>query len=122
MRILIIEDEWIIAYDLNLILKSLGCDVVGTADNGNDAVRITQQLKPDVIFMDIKLKGLISGIDAAEIIMQRYGIPVIYVTAYYDADTMQRALSTNPVAYINKPFTEVELENVLNTAVNRKTS
>jgi YesN/AraC family two-component response regulator len=113
MKILIIEDEWIIAYDLKLILKGLGYNVVGTADNGKDALEYTKKMKPDIILVDIKLKGRMSGIEAAHHIFREYRIPVIYVTAFLDSETMQQAMLTHPIAYLNKPFTEPELEDAL---------
>jgi CheY-like chemotaxis protein len=120
MKILIIEDEWIIAHDLKLMLKTLGYNVLCSVDNGQDAVKITEQLKPDIIFMDIKLKGEISGIDAAEVILQRFGKSVIYITAYQDPETYLQAFKTKPIAYINKPFTDLELECALEKAVSSK--
>ena len=108
-NILIVEDESIIAKDIQHSLKKLGYTVVGVSSTGEDAIKLTEELKPDLILMDIMLKGDISGIDAAIQIREKYNIPIIYLTAYADESTLNRAKVSEPYGYILKPFKEIDL-------------
>ena len=103
-RILIVEDEGIVAADLENMLQKLGYTVVGTAASGEQAVEKAEETMPDLVLMDIRLKGPMDGIDAAEQITARFNIPVTYLTAYADETTLQRAKTTMPYGYILKPF------------------
>ncbi len=108
--VLIVEDETIVAADLALKLEQLGFEVVGTAAKGEEAVESAYRLKPEVVLMDIRLKGAMDGIEAAEAIQCRHNAPVvIYMTAYSDDATLERAKLTEPYGYILKPFEEREL-------------
>ena len=89
-KILIVEDESIIALDLQYGLKDLGYKVIGTTDNGQDAIDMAAEHLPDVVLMDIKLKGNMSGIEASEIISE-LGIAVVYLTANNDAETFNKS-------------------------------
>ena len=107
--ILIVEDEAIVAADLAAKLKRLGYEVAGMAASGEDAVAMAVDLRPDLILMDIRLKGAMDGIEAAELIRGKHDAPVIYLTAHSDAATLARAKLTGPFGYILKPFDERDL-------------
>ncbi len=109
-RVLIVDDEIIIARELETRLRSLGYEVVGLASSGGEAVRVASETKPDLILMDIVLKGEMDGIDAAGEIRRLCHAPVIYLTAHTDRRTLERAKVTEPFGYIVKPFSERELE------------
>ncbi|MDZ4171321.1 MAG: response regulator [Methanobacteriaceae archaeon] len=103
-KILIVEDEGLTAMELQRKLKSAGYDVPTFAFSGKEAIKKAEELKPDLVLMDIFLKGKIDGIDAANQIKKDLGIPIIYLTAHGDANTKERAKSTGPSAYLLKPF------------------
>lgn len=108
-RILVVDDEIIIARELEARLVALGYQVLGIASTGRGAVELTERSKPDLVLMDIVLRGDMDGIEAAAEIRMRWGIPVIYVTAFADEATLLRAKITEPFGYIVKPFSEREL-------------
>jgi len=103
-NILVIEDEAIVSKDIQQSLKKLGYNIVGSASTGEKAVILALETKPDLVLMDIMLKGDMSGIDAAEQIRNKLSIPVIYLTAYADENTLEKAKVTEPYGYIIKPF------------------
>ena len=104
--ILIAEDENIIAKDISKTLERLGYKVLGAVRNGEDIIAGTKNLKPDLVLMDIMLEGEMTGIEAAEKIMSSFDVPVIYLTALADNETLQRAKITEPFGYVLKPFDE----------------
>jgi AmiR/NasT family two-component response regulator len=104
--ILIVEDEQIAAIDLRETLLSLGFTVAGIVKSGEAAVEFVDNNVPDIILMDIHLAGEMSGIDAAEVILSRHTVPIIYVTAYADPELVERAKKTRPYGYIIKPYDE----------------
>ena len=107
--ILVVEDEAITAKDLQATLEDLGYAVCGTASSGAEAVQKAEADRPDLVLMDIVLQGTMDGIEAAQQIRTRLGIPVVYLTAHSDTETIRRASITEPYGYIVKPFTEREL-------------
>ena len=107
--ILIVEDEHIIAIDIQNSLEDLGYTIVGHADRGEDAVKKAEKLRPDLILMDIGLKGEMDGIEAAEQIRARVKLPVIFLTAFANQSTLDRARQAEPYGYVLKPFEEHEL-------------
>ncbi|MCA9426166.1 MAG: response regulator, partial [Candidatus Omnitrophica bacterium] len=109
-KILVVDDEIIIARELEMRLEGLGHQVVGIASSGPEAVQMANEKVPDLILMDIVLKGDMDGIEAATEIRRNRNIPVLYVTAYTDKETLERAAITEPFGYIVKPFSERELE------------
>jgi hypothetical protein len=103
-RILIVEDESIVALNIKNRLEGLGYAVVATSSSGEAAIQIVAQSLPDLVLMDIKLKGTIDGIEAAAQIRAHFQIPVVYLTAFSDEETVERAKLTEPYGYILKPF------------------
>ena len=118
-RILIVEDEIIVAQDIQKHLENLGFEVCGIASSGNQAIKKAKKTRPDLVLMDIVLKGDIDGIEAAEQIRSEDDIPVIYLTAYSDERTLQRAITTFPYGYLLKPLQERELRITLDMALYR---
>lgn len=115
--VLVVEDESIVAKDIQNSLKKLGYNVPSVENTGEDAIQAAGEHKPDLILMDIMLKGDISGIEAAEQIRQRYQIPVIFLTAYADESTLSKAKVTEPYGYIIKPFKEIDLHTSIEMAL-----
>lgn len=112
-EILIVEDERITAEDIRLSLGGLGYAVTGMASSGEEAIRKAEEPHPDLVLMDIVLGGDMDGIEAADRIRARFNIPVVYLTAYADEKTLERAKVTQPFGYILKPFDDKQnLENV----------
>jgi len=103
-RILIVEDESIIALELKTYLADLGYNVVDLAASGEQAIEAAGRYRPDLVLMDIILRGKMDGIEAAGQIRSRYGLPVIFLTAHTDDQTLQRAKVTDPFGYLIKPF------------------
>lgn len=118
-KLLIVEDEGVVAWHIQEALENLGHIVVASIASGKKAIEIAAQNQPDLVFMDIRLKGEIDGIEAAQEIRNRFNIPVIYLTAYADDQTLERALATNPLGYLIKPFQEKELQTTLEVALHR---
>lgn len=108
-RILIVEDDTLIAQELEIRLIDLGYEIAGIASSGSEAVALADELKPALVLMDIMLKGEMDGIQAADEITRRIQIPIIYLSAFTDKITLQRAKITEPYGYIVKPFNEREL-------------
>lgn len=118
-RILIVEDESIVALDIQNRLRRLGYSVPGFVATGAQAIAKTAELEPDLVLMDIKLKGEMDGIEAAEQIKTQFGVPSIYLTAFADEATLQRAKNTEPLGYLIKPFEERELQATIRMALYR---
>ena len=118
-RILIVEDERVVARDIRSCLESLGYSVLAIAISGSEAIEKAAELRPDIILMDIRLKGDIDGIDAARKIWKEMQIPIIYSTGYSDRNTLERAKETAPFGYILKPVEERELYVAIETALQR---
>lgn len=115
--IMVVEDENIVAMDIENSLISLGYQVVGVASTGEDAIDMAGETRPDLVLMDIMLRGEIDGVEAAEQIRRRYNIPVVYLTAYADGNTLQRAKITEPYAYLLKPFEDRQLHITIEMAL-----
>jgi len=121
-RILVVEDEALIAVELQERLHALGFATVGPVDTADAAVAMAEHAQPALVLMDIRLKGAGDGIDAAREIQNRFGIPVVFVTANADRSTYERALSTEHFGFVVKPFLERDLRIVLDTALARAAS
>ncbi len=116
IRLLIVEDEAIVAKDIENMTRGLDYEVVGVVANAEAAVLRAEVEKPDLVLMDIVLRGNLDGIRAAEIIWNRLQIPIVYITAYADKNTLSRAKLSEPFGYILKPFNERELQTVVEMA------
>jgi CheY-like chemotaxis protein len=112
-RILIVEDEGILAFKTQMDLEQMGHEVVGIADNGNGAIEIAEKDNPDLILMDIVLKGSINGIETSMIIREKYECRIIYMTAHTDDVTLDAAKSTKHVGFLYKPFEPYQLIKVI---------
>jgi DNA-binding LytR/AlgR family response regulator len=116
-NILVVEDESIVSKDIQQSLKKLGYNIVGAASTGEKAIELANETKPDLVLMDIMLKGDMSGIETAEKIKETLSIPVIYLTAYADENTLAKAKVTEPYGYIIKPFKEIDLHTSIEMAL-----
>lgn len=116
-KILIVEDESVVAIDIQDSLMHLGYDVPFIVDTGLDAIKTAQEFSPDLVLMDIHLKGDMDGIEASEHIYRKLGIPIIYLTANADEATYARAKLTGPFGYLLKPFREEELHTTIGIAL-----
>lgn len=116
-NVLVVEDESIVSKDIQHSLKKLGYNVVGAAATGEKAIELAQEFNPDIVLMDIMLKGDMNGIEAAEQIRTTMNIPVIYLTAYADEGTLARAKVTEPCGYIIKPFKEIDIHTSIEMAI-----
>lgn len=117
IRILVVEDESLVARDLEHMLLSLGHSIVGIVTTGEEALKTARDDRPDLVLMDIVLKGKIDGIAAAEEIWETWGIPVVYLTAYADDTIFQRAKLSEPFGYLLKPFESRELQTTVEMAL-----
>lgn len=116
-KILIVEDDSIIALTIQGRLKQFGYEIAGRASTGEDAIRKVKELKPDLVLMDIHLKGPMDGIQAAETVYGFYNVPVIYLTAFSDEKTLERAQNTSPFGYVIKPFSDDTLRTAIKMAL-----
>lgn len=115
--ILIVEDEAIIALEVESNLKEMGYRSLGIVDSGQMAIEMAEKKKPDLILMDIRIKGDMDGIDTAEIIRNQWGIPVVFTTAYLDQERIDRAKITMPFGYLLKPIRERDLKVAVDMAL-----
>jgi CheY-like chemotaxis protein len=119
--ILLVEDERLIAKDLERRLRRLGYDVVALVATGPDAIHQALEHRPDVVLMDIRLQGQMDGIEAATFIRTHLNIPLVYMSAYVDDETLARASATRPVGYLRKPFSERQLQITIEGALSNGT-
>jgi diguanylate cyclase len=118
-KILIVEDESIIAEDISDSLTARGYRVTGIVYSGEEAIQSVIEVRPDLVLMDVNLQGEIDGITAAEEIRTRFQIPVVYLTAFADENTLRRVNATKPFGYIVKPFEEKNLHTTIQLALHR---
>jgi len=116
-RILVVEDERIVADDIQMSLVRLGYEVCGFAFSAEEAVQKTRELSPDLVLMDVVLEGEMDGIEAASEIRSRFDVPIVYLTAYGEKSILERAKITEPFGYIIKPFEERELRSTIEIAL-----
>lgn len=121
-NILIVEDEMIVGEFICQCLGKIGHQVCGVADNFEEALELVEEEHPDLILMDIELSGDKNGIDAATEIHEKWAIPVIYLTAYSDDQTLLKARQSKPFGYITKPFTEKDIKIGVMMALERSAS
>jgi DNA-binding LytR/AlgR family response regulator len=119
IKILVVEDEMIIAAKISMQLTSLGYEVTGILPRGEQAVQQVKENKPDIILLDINLKGQLDGIETALQIQQFAQIPIIYLTANSDEATFNRAKPTKPYAFISKPFKQLDLQRAIELTISR---
>jgi PAS domain S-box-containing protein len=119
VRVLVVEDEWVVAIDIRGCLEGLGYGVVATVASGEEAIIKARELRPNVVLMDVRLEGEMDGIQAAQQIWDELQIPVIYTTGYSDQVTVDRATATEPFGYILKPIKERDLYIAIKTALQR---
>ncbi|MDX2172486.1 MAG: LytTR family transcriptional regulator DNA-binding domain-containing protein [Bacteroidota bacterium] len=117
LNIYIVEDESIVAKDIQNSLVKLGYNVMGISNNGKEAIERITELMPDLILMDIMIKGDLTGIDVSEQIKAALNIPVVFLTAYADEGTLAKAKITEPYGYILKPFKEIDLHSTIEMSV-----
>jgi DNA-binding NarL/FixJ family response regulator len=103
LRVLVVEDRALIALDLQMMINELGGDVIAIASSGEDAVTLTRELRPDVVLMDVRLAGMIDGIDAATAVAQVPGTALIFVTGNTDPITLRRIKQLGPIQVVPKP-------------------
>ena len=118
-KILVVEDERIVADDIKMSLERLGYAVTAVCVSGEDSINEVEKTHPDLVLMDIVLQGRMDGIEAASIIQSRCNIPVVYLTAYADDKTVERAKITEPFGYILKPFEDRDLQTTIEMALHK---
>jgi len=116
-RIVIVEDEFIVAADLRQRIQRLGYHVVGVATNGEEAIRKVKETQPDLLLLDIQLGAGIDGVTVARRVLEERHLPIVFMTAYSDNETLQRAKLVGPSGYVLKPFEERELRTTLEMAL-----
>jgi len=116
-KVLIVEDETIVALDIKNVITKLGYRVINCVTNYDDAIKSVNEDDPDIILMDINLKNSQDGIQTAQDILNIKYIPIIYLTAYSDDETMDRAVETNPIGYLIKPFKREELKSTMKLSI-----
>jgi chemotaxis response regulator CheB len=107
--VLIIEDDFIIQMFLEEVIIKIGCNVIGVTDNSKDCISMIEELSPDIIIMDVNIDGKVNGIDTAQLIYERYKIPLVFITGNFHQLTKEVIEKTNPVYIIKKPVDETTL-------------
>jgi CheY-like chemotaxis protein len=118
-KILVVEDDTIILTIEKWRLSKMGFDICGSTDSGADAVQYAEKMRPDVVLMDIALKGTMDGIEAAGLIKKNFDIPVIFVSSLSDNATIARAMEVNPDGFIKKPFNDDDLRIAVHLALKK---
>lgn len=116
-KVLIIEDEGLIAAEIESTLEMLGYEVCGRAMNGDKALDLFKNTNPDIALLDINIKGSLSGIDLANVIREKYNFPFVFLTSYSDLETLKEVQKTLPYGYIVKPFSDKDLRSNLELAL-----
>jgi diguanylate cyclase (GGDEF)-like protein len=119
LSILLVEDEGIVAHDMQEALSRIGYHIAGIASEGRQAVAMADKLEPDLVVMDVSLRGEVDGIQAARLMQQRTQMPIIFLTGHSDQETLQRAVTTGPMGYLIKPFQEAELHAAIEVAIHK---
>lgn len=116
-RVLVVEDEAIIARDIAMQLRDLGFDVLGPVASGEKAIVLAGELRPDLVLMDIHLAGALDGIATAVAIREQFNVPTVYLSAFDTADSLARARLAMPLGYLSKPFTDRALRELMALAL-----
>ena len=119
IKILVLEDEMIIGAKISMQLISLGYEVTGILPRGEEAVQHVRENKPDLVLLDIQLKGKLNGIETAQQLQIEGPMPIIYITANSDEDSFNRAKTTKPYAFITKPFKQLDLQRAIELTISR---
>jgi CheY-like chemotaxis protein len=119
-RILVVEDEKIVAMGIQMMLKSLGYTITGIISSGDNAVSKVESTFPDLVLIDIMLKGELDGIEVSKEIITKFGIPVIYITACPNSKKLERTWNSGHCGFIVKPFDEMDLKKGIETALYRQ--
>jgi len=122
IKLLIVEDEFAVALDVQTRLEKLGFDVAGIASTFDEAISKTATENPDIVIMDINISGEKTGIDAAKVIWEKFDTPVVYLTGVNEPETVEEALSTMPMGYILKPFNDNTIRSQIMIAIQQKKS
>ncbi len=117
--VLIVEDEFVVSLDLKNMLEDLGHQVVATVSRGEDVVPTALRQRPDLVLMDIRLAGVMTGTEAAVLLKQQLDVPIVFLTAYCDETVLQEAERSFPHGYLVKPFDRRELAATLRMAANK---
>ncbi|MEQ8534689.1 MAG: response regulator [Imperialibacter sp.] len=117
VKVLIVEDKSVVAEDLKLCLQDYGYVTLGICRNGHDGITMADELSPDILLMDININGSIDGVETVRQITSKNTMPVIYLTAYSDSVTVDRAKATHPAAYLVKPFDPIDLKIAIDIAI-----
>jgi PAS domain S-box-containing protein len=118
-KVLIVEDEPIVALDLQQEIEAFGCEVVGTAESADEALMAVERNRPDLALMDVRIAGSMDGIQTARLLRSMYQVPVIFLTSYSDDSTITRAARELPYGYLTKPFQRGELKASLRVALHK---
>lgn len=118
-KILIVEDEMIIGANLSMLLTNLGYEILGIIPRGEEAIQFVENKQPDILIMDINLKGELDGVETSKAIQNKYDIPIIYLTANADEVNFNRAKSTKPHAFISKPFKKQDIQRAIELTLSR---
>ena len=116
-RVLVVEDETIIARDIVMQLEDLGCEPLGPAVTGEQAIEMAGLLRPDLVLMDIQLASDMDGITAAQTIRDHYSLPSVFLSAFTEAGSLARAQCAEPAGYLSKPFTEDDFSAAIEKAL-----
>lgn len=119
IRIAVVEDEMIIGAKISMQLTTLGYEVTGILSRGEEVLQHVEESKPDIVLLDIHLKGKLDGIETGTLLKQRFDIPIIYLTANSDEATFNRAKATKPYAFISKPFKQLDLQRAIELTISR---
>ncbi|GAA0742383.1 LytR/AlgR family response regulator transcription factor [Gaetbulibacter jejuensis] len=119
-KILIVEDEMVIGANISLQLSSLGYEITGVIPRGEEAIINVKQDTPDIILMDINLKGALDGVETVKLIQKEFDIPIIYLTANADDAHFNKAKATNPHAFISKPFKKLDLQHAIELVISKQ--
>ena len=115
--VLLVEDESIVARDLQQCLRDLGYDAFGVAASAEEAMAQASERRPDIALVDIRIKGRLDGVKAAQLLQERFGVPIVYMTGHADDATLQRALRTRPQGFLVKPIRTAELQSAIEIAL-----
>ena len=115
-KILVVEDERLIARDIAMQLRDLGYEPHGPADTGEQAIAMAGELRPDLVLMDVHLRGAMDGIEAAQAIRIQFDVPTVFLSAFSGDESSARAQLAKPAGYLSKPFEDYELREVIEAA------